>query len=156
MKKVDVLIAELETKINQQELLDETISKSSVGWHIEHTLLTINLIVDELIKSDPKTYNWTFNFTRTLVFTMNRIPRGRARSPKVVIPENTFTAETLQIHIEKTKAHLKRIQSLEPAAYFTHPYFGKLKLKPTIKFLEIHTGHHISIIRDIIGRTKRT
>jgi hypothetical protein len=34
--------------------------------------------------------------------------------------------------------------------FFEHPYFGKLKLKETIRFLEIHTQHHLDIIRDII------
>jgi hypothetical protein len=34
--------------------------------------------------------------------------------------------------------------------FFEHPYFGKLKLKETIRFLEIHTTHHLSIIEDIV------
>jgi hypothetical protein len=34
--------------------------------------------------------------------------------------------------------------------YFEHPYFGKLRLNKTIKFLEIHTNHHLEIINDIL------
>jgi hypothetical protein len=34
--------------------------------------------------------------------------------------------------------------------YFHHPFFGHLKLNKTIKFLEIHTNHHLQIIHEII------
>jgi hypothetical protein len=36
--------------------------------------------------------------------------------------------------------------------YFDHPYFGNLRLNKTIKFLEIHTKHHLEIINDIIKK----
>lgn len=152
MKNLESLITELETKIAKQESINEAISKSSVGWHIEHTLLAINLIIDQLKKSDPNDYKWEFSFTRILVFTINKIPRGRAQSPKSVIPKNNFTAETLKKHAEIAKEKLKELQVLHQNNYFEHPFFGKLNLTPAKRFLNIHTKHHIAIINDIIGR----
>jgi len=154
MKNLRVLINELENKIPKQEFINNAISKSSVGWHIEHAFLTINVIIDALHKSDTIHYKWKFNFTRSLVFTINQIPRGRVQSPKSVQPNENFTPDTLKKHFQVTKGKLEELQELHPNKYFEHPFFGKLNVKPTIKFLEIHTRHHIKIIRDIIGNSK--
>ena len=153
MKNLIYLITELENKIPKQEFINEAISQTSVGWHIEHTLLTINLIIDQLKKSDPKDYKWKFSFGRILVFTINKIPRGVAKAPNTVIPKNDFTAGTLMKHALVVKEKLKDLQTLNPNNYFEHPYFGKLNLNPAIKFLKLHTKHHIEIINDIIGRS---
>lgn len=150
MKKLEELIKELENKVPKQELINQMISTSSVGWHIEHTLLTVNLIIERLKNSNPKDYKWTLNFPRLYVFTIKKIPRGRAQSPASVEPRNNFNIETLENHIYLSKEKLKELRTLKSNNYFEHPFFGKLNLKTTMKFLEIHTNHHIDIINDII------
>jgi hypothetical protein len=150
MEKLKKLIQDLESKIQNQEMLNPTISKSSVGWHIEHTLLTMNLIIGALQKSNPENYKQSFNFYRVLVFAMNKIPRGKAKAPKIVQPKEDFNIESLKSHLEKAKTKLAELNSIGNKNYFEHPYFGHLTLKPTIKFLEIHTNHHLQIINDII------
>jgi hypothetical protein len=85
---------------------------------------------------------------------MNRIPRGRAKAPKVVQPKANFNTETLKNHLEKGKTKLAELDTIGDKNYFEHPYFGHLRLKPTIKFLEIHTNHHLKIINDIIEAKK--
>ncbi len=152
MNKLRHLINEIETKIAKEEVINPAVSKSSVGWHIEHSLLTINLIIEALKKSNPDAYQWKFSFIKTLVYTLNKIPRGRAKAPDIVRPKNNFTLETLKNHLEMTKRKLEEMATLHPNNYFEHPFFGKLKLKPTIKFLKIHTRHHLDIINDIIKR----
>lgn len=77
------------------------------------------------------------------------IPRGRARSPKMVRPTETFNADTLTDHINKTRQQVRILETCIPNNYFVHPYFNKLNLKSTIKFIEIHTNHHLKIIKDI-------
>lgn len=150
MNKLSTCLNELESKISNSESLNLVISKSPVGWHIEHSLLTINVIIERLKNSNPDAYRWKFNFPKMLVFTINKIPRGRAQSPAPVQPKNNFTIETLKNHLDSTKRKLAELQILKPINYIEHPVFGKLKLKHTIKFLEIHTKHHIDIINDIL------
>lgn len=150
MNKLRALINELENKIPKQKLINQKISKSSVGWHIEHALLTVDLIIEALKISNPTDYKWTLSYTRILVFTMKKIPRGRVQSPTSVRPTNTFNIETLENHLYVSKEKLKEFDSLKPNNYFEHPFFGKLNVMPTIKFLVIHTKHHINIINDII------
>ena len=150
MKKMEALLKRIELVIPLQEKINNAVSQSSVGWHIEHSLLTINLIIEGLKISDPKDYKWKLNLSRMYVFTFNKIPRGRAKAPKVVVPKE-FDTGTLKKHLEKARFGLVELSKMNPASYFVHPYFGKLNKKQTIKFLAIHTGHHLAIMDDIIG-----
>ncbi len=153
MPKLQKSLLKLESNIDKQELINQKISKSSVGWHIEHSLLTINLIIDALKNSNPQNYKWKLNFPKLLVFTINKIPRGRGKSPGVVVPV-TYNVESLRNHLEKTKIEIRKLNALNPNQYFEHPFFGNLKLNETIKFLWIHTNHHLAIINDIIKLQK--
>ena len=155
MDKLVRQLDELESKISQSDSLNLAISKSSIGWHIEHALLTINLIIEGLKQSDPNDYKWKFSRSKFLVFTMNKIPRGRARSPKAVLPKGDFSIDTLRRHCNATKIKLVELQNLKPKSYIQHPFFGKLKLKSTLKFIVIHTKHHIDIINDILKANNR-
>lgn len=151
MNKLQDYLNELEAKISKQENYNNCISKSNVGWHIEHILLTINMIIVEIQKSNPKNYKWSFKLPRILVFTMNKIPRGRAKSPEVVVPK-TYDELTLIEHLKITKFKITELENIISDKYFNHPFFGNLKLDKTIKFLKIHTNHHLEIINDIIKK----
>ena len=148
MKKIETILQELETKIALQNVLQSSVSTSSIGWHIEHTLLTINKITEATKKSDTSTYKFILKPLKYLVFLTGKIPRGRAKNPKVVEPD-FFDENTLKTHLQKTKNKIKEIENIDENKYFKHPYFGNLKLKDTIRFLEIHTKHHLKIINDI-------
>ena len=152
MEKLRALIKELENKIENFKLVNPAVSSSSVGWHIEHSFLVVNVIVEGLKKSNPKDYKWKFNLKRLYVYTINKIPRGSGKAPKRVLPQNNFSRETLKNHFLLTIDKLNEFSSLNPDNYIEHPVFGKLNLKLTIKFLFIHTRHHINIIKDIINK----
>jgi hypothetical protein len=152
MNKLDILLNQLETKIPHHEKLNQKASHASIGWHIEHSLLTLNGITDFLIKSNPNDYKWKFNFIRIVVLTMGKIPRGRAKSPEVVQPKEKIDKNSLLIHIIETRNKINELKTLSKDSYFEHPFFGKLKLQQTINFLEIHTKHHLDIIEDIINK----
>ena len=113
-------------------------------------MLTLNGITAALINSNPKDYKWKFNFIRIIVLTTGTIPRGRAQSPEIVQPKETFTNESLAKHIQTTRQKIAELENIQADKYFEHPFFGKLKLKDTVKFLEIHTKHHLNIIEDIL------
>nr|WP_315201838.1 DUF1569 domain-containing protein [uncultured Flavobacterium sp.] len=149
MEDLKALLIELENKIQNQEMLNPLVSKSSVGWHIEHALLTMNLTIDSIQKTNPDDYRKAFNFNRLLVFVMNKIPRGKVRAPKAVQPKEDFTTESLKMHLENSKLNLEKLSALNPNAYFNHPFMGHLKLNSTIRFIKLHTHHHLNIIKEI-------
>lgn len=153
MNKLNNLVQELESNIANHELLNNAVSESPVGWHIEHSLLTINLIIGALQHSNPNLYKWEFKLPRLLVFTTGKIPRGRAKAPKVVVPKQ-YDSQSLNQHIFKANEQLKALALISKDHFFEHPYFGHLKQKQTIKFLKIHTQHHLDIINDIVKKSK--
>lgn len=155
MKKLEAFIKELESKIPHHELVNPEVSKGSVGWHIEHSLLTLDVIIEALKRSNPDDYKWTLNFKRMLVYSIGKIPRGRAKAPTVVQPTADFNEETLTQHIATSKQKIKDLERLQSNHFFKHPFFGDLNLKPTLKFLHIHTKHHLAIIHDIIQSEKQ-
>jgi hypothetical protein len=147
---LDTLLDSIAIYISDYELLNTEVSQSNIGWHIEHTLLTINGIVEALTRSNPKDFKPKFSVIKYIVLVTKKIPRGKARVPKVVAPKVEYTADSLRQHLEVTKEKIKQLELISEAHFFEHPYFGGLKKKQTIRFLEIHTNHHLKIIRDII------
>ncbi len=149
MNHLPALIKQLESYIPYQEQSNTNVSTSAVGWHLQHTLLTINQIVDNIKKSNPADYKWKFSFIKLIVFTTKKIPRGRAKAPNVVVPKNTITEATIREELTKSAAAVKDLEAIPANHYFQHPFFGNLKVKATIQFLAIHTNHHLAIIKDI-------
>lgn len=152
MNRLNEMVSELENNIPFYDTAKMEVSEGTVGWHIEHSLLTLNGVTSSLIKSNPKDYKWTFNLVRIIVLTTKKIPRGRAKSPKIVRPQGNIDKKELEIHLSKTREQIKSLEFLSKDNYFEHPFFGNLKLKQTINFLEIHTHHHLEIIRDILKK----
>ena len=150
MDKLLSLVNELESKIPHIEKINLAISKVSVGWHIEHAIMVPFQVIAALGQSDPRNYRSQFNLSRMIVFTMNKIPRGKGKAPKHVQPIGIIVKENLQKDIQVLKTEMKKLDDYEANNYFKHPYFGNLNLKRTIKMLKIHTKHHIDIIDDII------
>ena len=149
MSNLKTLVNQLESHIVDFEKTNVAISQSSIGWHIDHSLMVINGIIDQLKKSNPEQYKWRLNWNRIFIQSINKIPRGKAKAPKVVQPLETATAALLISKLEIAKNSLVDLETLNANSYFTHPYFGDLNLKNTLWFLNLHTNHHLKIIKDI-------
>jgi hypothetical protein len=149
IQKLQSLLTQLESQISEQETVNTEVSQANVGWHIEHSLLTIERIIYALSKSNPADYRWSFRLPRYIIFTMGKIPRGKAKAPSIVQPAGPISTDSLLQQIEHAKQTIQKLESLTSGNFFPHPYFGNLKLKKAIQCLEIHTKHHLDIIRDI-------
>ncbi len=150
MHTLNALVGKLDTYILQQQVLSPQVSASSAGWHTEHALLTINRIIEQIKKSTPANYTRSFKPLWIIVRFTNRLPRGRAQSPEVVMPK-TFNEASLHQHLALTQTHIADLNKLSRHQYFTHPFFGDLKLPKAIRFMEIHTHHHLKIIEEILA-----
>ena len=67
MNQLQSQINELESYIDKHELKKESVSNSTVAWQIEHSLLTLNMIINAVKKSNPNEYKWSLNMNRILV-----------------------------------------------------------------------------------------
>ncbi len=152
MKELHSIIAKLESHIPNHEQSNLNVSQSTIGWQIDHSLLVINSVIDQLRQSNPQNYKWKFNKIRLLIQITNKIPRGRVRVPKSVKPMDVASAEYLKLKLELAKKNITEMEQFPSNSYFTHPFFGDLNLKRTIWFLRLHTKHHLKIIKDINAR----
>lgn len=141
---------ELVSFIPNANHLNPDVSNANVGWHIDHSLLVINKILSQLEKSDENDYRWQFNLKRTVVFFQNKFPVGKAKAPEAVKPTEMFDKNKTLIFAEKAKNKILSAHLLHKNKNFKHPFFGLLNTKHTLKFLTIHTNHHIQIINNIL------
>jgi len=152
MKELNQLISSLESKIELHQKTNASVSNSTVGWQIEHSLKTIFQIVETVKNSNPNDYEWKFNKFKLLISVIGFIPRGKAKAPKVVLPDENISEESLLSSLQKVKSALQEWDSVDKNAYFPHPYFGNLNKKSTEWFLNLHTNHHLKIVNDICNK----
>ncbi|WP_405352402.1 hypothetical protein [Nonlabens sp. Asnod3-H03] len=149
MKKLQQQLTELQKFIELGDKQNKTISKVGSYWHIDHTLRVFNGIPQALKNSNPQNFEPKWSFLKWTIMTFKKIPRGKGRAPKHVLPEDHITKTDLLQQIQLAENGLDDIEQLDAQCHFKHPLFGHLDLKESQKFLAIHTEHHLKIIRDI-------
>lgn len=144
------LIDEIETNIINRDRRKAKISQSDIAWQLDHALKVINRVSDTLIASNPEAYSSNFNAGRVFTLTGGYIPRGVAKSPDVVKPPEIILTEDLKAQIQEARKNIAKMKDLSNSANFTHFAFGQMDKSQTIRFLEVHTKHHLKIVRDIL------
>lgn len=143
LQKIESLLPE----INKENL---KVSKASVGWHLEHSLLIINGSLKGLTMTSPKNYKPKFSLKKFIFLNFGMIPRGKIKSPKQFIPLETPKKESIEKLLNLAKVRLEAVRNLPEKSYITHPFLGDLDKKTTLKFLGLHTNHHLKIVDDIL------
>ncbi|WP_420570742.1 DUF1569 domain-containing protein [Kordia sp.] len=144
------LLTKIEHTIDLRDAKNKAVSKADVAWHLDHMLKTINRLSESLESSDPTMYHSSFNVPRIMSLTGGIIPRGRAQSPQNVRPPENILTENIHAQILEAKDNIQKLENLDANANFDHPVFGMLNKAQTIRFLEVHTAHHLKIIADIL------
>lgn len=150
MKKLHNILDYFETILDKTDVENKDISSSSVGWHIEHTLVSIDLIIKAIEKTPESPYKPIHSFSKYFILITGKITRGRAKAPNFTLPKS-FNKNELESHIKETRKRIKLLNSIPSHHYFTHPYFGPMNVFETKRILYIHSWHHVKIIKDIIG-----
>lgn len=141
---------EIEKLFEKRDFSNYEVSEANVAWHLDHMLKTINQVSKKLIDSDPNTFRTNFSPQRTFVHTSGIIPRGAAESPQNVRPPEVVLLDSLESQLKLAKINLKKIADLNEKANLKHPVFKQLDRDQTRRFLDVHTNHHLKIIRDIL------
>ncbi|WP_299127867.1 DUF1569 domain-containing protein [uncultured Winogradskyella sp.] len=149
-QKLSKYLDTLESHIPKFEEKNPNISKSTIGWQIDHSLKVINNVSIALQSSDPNQYKNNFSFLGKLFFTLGFFPRGKAKAPKYVRPPETILKEDLITQVQLVKSNIESLNSLDKNAFFKHPLFGNINMTRVYRFLELHTHHHLKIIEDIL------
>lgn len=146
---MDEQLEEIKRYIDLTSLRNEEISHWSVGQQIEHILLTDKEVLQQIIHHfmfNPEEGKPTTLFGYLMLFT-GYIPRGKGVSPTKTVPKELEERQLYPLHkqVEKKKPLIE--QSLYA---FPHPYFGMLTIKQWLRFLDVHTNHHLKIIRELL------
>lgn len=150
VQKLLLQIDQLHSFILLGNQYNNKVSDKGTYWQIDHSLQVLHGVVEALKNSVPKDYQPKFSLTKFIIMNTGYIPRGKGRAPKQTIPENKPSKEELTLHLERVKEEVATLDQLDKNKTFKHPLFGWLNLKDTIKFMGIHTHHHIKIINDIL------
>lgn len=143
LRKIESLLPEID-KENLQ------VSKASVGWHLEHSLLILNGSLKGLTITNPENYKPKFSIKKFVFLNFGLIPRGKIKSPKQFFPLETPTKESIEKLLNLAKERLEAVKNLPSKSYIIHPFLGDFDKKTTLKFLGLHTNHHLKIVGDIL------
>lgn len=151
-QKVDLTdeFLQLEEYMTAMDVLDTSVSKAPVKWHLLHSLQLINGVVAIATRSDPDEYVSKSSFEWFYVSTTGKIPRGVGKAPAAVNPSFDISEEDIRKGLEAAKLSLTQWSKLEDDNYFSHPVFLDLNKRKLKKFLKIHTRHHLRIVADIV------
>ena len=149
MEQIVKQLEELSTYISESDKQNVSVSNANIGWQIDHSLRVMNQIIAALIRSNPDEYKSKFNWRKAYVFLTKRIPRGKVNAPKGILPTEEITESSLHSAIELAKENILLLGNCNPNHFFVHPFFGQVNVRETYVFIEVHTEHHLKIIRDI-------
>lgn len=149
INKLAIQIREMQDMAEHWDCTNTAVSAESVGWHLLHNLQVINGVVAGLAASDPSAYAPKYSFVKWLILLTKKIPRGKARAPKITVPASISKAEINEA-LDRASLSILNLLNQVPNQYFTHPMFGDLNTKLAARFLWIHTEHHLKIARDIL------
>jgi hypothetical protein len=150
MKKLTSVLSEVESYFEHSNKKGERISNGSVGWHLEHSILVFSGILKQLEMSNPSDYKPNFSLVKSFVLLIGILPRGK-KAPERVSPKEQPTQETLRFNIDRAKKALHLLPKLSKKAHFYHPVFGVMNKKEATRFIEIHSKHHLKIVKEILN-----
>lgn len=149
IKNLEKQLKQLLKYIEASDKENREISAASIYWHIEHCLKVVSGVIIMLEQSSPNDFKPKFSIPKVFILATGVIPRGKGRAPKQTIPENLSTKVTLIAIHEQVRLQLLRLHDISSTSCFNHPVFGWLNKKQTVRFIGIHTNHHLKIIKDI-------
>lgn len=134
------------------------VSKWSIAKQLEHVLMANDMVTGALkaLLNDqlPSATEAKINRIGKAVLTRGAIPRGKAKTPPQFEPSDKPERSKLQtMHDNCTSRYeylgenLDRIQEMNTG--FEHPVMGTLSAPVWIRFLHVHTLHHLNILREI-------
>lgn len=141
---------QIERFVQHGESENSAVSKVNVAWHLDHSLKVINAVITNMSKSDPALYTNNFSFLGKVFFTLGFFPRGKAKAPKHVMPPETILTSVIITQLEDAKHYVNTLTNLPENAFFKHPLFGNINSTRVVRFLNMHTKHHLKIVAGIL------
>ncbi|PRP65946.1 DUF1569 domain-containing protein [Nonlabens agnitus] len=145
---------QLETYLEKGNLVAPNVSAKGIYWHIDHSLRILEGVPEMMRQSKPEDFKPKSSLLKFVIMNTSWMPRGKGKAPKDVLPdEGELDKDSIKVRLDRTFHQVNSIRDLDEKAFMRHPLFGSLDKKETIKFLKIHTHHHIKILKDIVKKS---
>jgi len=126
------------------------VSGWSVGMHVHHCCLVIQAVHDALAASRPPAPRMWRSLIGRLVLWRGRFPRGRARAPEFALPADDMSPTQLTTLLSAAEQAVGAMRALDPGTWMRHFMLGTFTRDEAMRFAEVHTNHHLAIIREIL------
>lgn len=117
--------------------------------HLDHTIKVASGLLHVLNKDEIPRLPRGISMIGRLVLLIGWIPRGRGRSPERMLPAPA-TVPDLNERLAEMDAQIERVATRTAAVpafpIVRHPVFGGLTYGQTLRFIAIHTHHHLKIL----------
>jgi DinB superfamily len=124
------------------------------GWcvreQLHHALLSADGIARLVVESTAGARRPSLSPIKWIVLTTGKIPRGRAQAPKRVWPSAGVSREELEQLLAHARESVAAAEAADPAAWYDHFVFGVMRRNEAMKLIQIHTRHHLAIVKDIL------
>jgi len=134
------------------------VSAWSVAEQVDHLVKVNQSIFSHLLTRTPAS-GPRISLAGRLVLLTGHFPRGRGESPRKLRGQQASAVELAAAH-EKSRDTFRILAAepeplLDPSAVLPHKMFGALTAAQALRFVPIHTRHHLRIVADIRAAVRR-
>lgn len=131
--------------------VDARVSTWSPAEHIDHVLKVTKSVLDRLPSEEAAARG--ISVVGRVLLALRWFPRGKGRAPERLAGKRC-TVEELQARVARVSAAVDAAdaQAIDRARIrnVPHPVFGGLTPSQALRFVTVHTDHHLKIVRDIL------
>ena len=130
---------------------NERVSAWSPAEHVDHLLKVTKSIIDRLPSEEAVPRG--ISFVGRVILALRWIPRGRGRAPEKLTGKRATPSER-QARLARVTVAVEAVDAAAVDATrirnVPHPRFGGLTPAQALRFVTVHTEHHLKIVRDIL------
>ena len=157
VRKMQTLLDDIDGLAQREEaqfaLRRESVSQWTVAQQLDHAVRVCASILGR-IDQPGEIIEKKFHWIGRVILISGYIPRGKGKSPKAFLPV-LCSREELRHSVAETRVLVDRVvaghASESKDRIVRHPLFGGLTAKEAFAFANVHTRHHLSIVRDILA-----
>jgi hypothetical protein len=134
------------------------VSAWSVAEQVDHLIKVNQSVFSHLLTRTPAS-GPRISLVGRVVLLSGSFPRGKAESPRKLRGQPA-TAEELSAALEKSRGTFRRLASepdplLASAPVLPHKMFGAMTAIQALRFVPIHTRHHLKIVSEIRAAARK-
>lgn len=149
------LLSEYLRLLGEPDASEPGVSGWSVHEHVEHVAVATDYFLtfmDRLSKGEGTAGGRPRLVGRILLRT-GFIPRGKGKAPDFAMPTGRGDVRML---LEQARDRFAVLGTLPKGGHrLPHPFLGAFSARQWARFAEVHTRHHLKIIRDILSASAK-